>query len=76
VFVGAAAPRPANAADTGSVRPDRGMRMQAVEAKYGAPTTRYPAVGKPPIARWDYPSMVVYFENDRVIHAVLTNPEH
>lgn len=55
-------------------RPERGMRMNAVEARYGAPATRYPAVGQPPITRWDYPTMVVYFEHDRVIHAVLVAP--
>jgi hypothetical protein len=56
-------------------RPARGDRMASVEHQYGAPSTRYAAVGNPPITRWDYPSMVVYFENDRVIHAVLvSNP--
>jgi len=52
-------------------RPENGMRMSDVEARYGAPATRYPAVGQPPITRWDYPGMVVYFEFDRVLHAVL-----
>jgi hypothetical protein len=60
------------AADAG--RPARGARMSAIEARYGAPAERYPAVGRPPITRWDYPGFVVYFENDRVIHAVLVNP--
>jgi hypothetical protein len=55
-------------------RPARGAHMAAVEQRYGAPVTRYPAVGSPPIVRWDYPGMVVYFENDRVIHAVLVPP--
>jgi len=63
---------PALAAPTADSRPERGLRMAAVEARYGAPTTRYPAVGKPAITRWDYPTMVVYFENDRLIHAVVT----
>ncbi len=54
--------------------PERGARMTAVEQHFGAPATRYPAVGQPPITRWDYPGMVVYFENDRVIHTVLVNP--
>lgn len=61
---------PVVAAPSAEGRPNRGLRMDVVEARFGAPTTRYPAVGKPPITRWDYPSMVVYFENDRVIHAV------
>jgi len=59
-------------ATTSSDRPERGMKMGAVEARYGAPATRYPAVGQPPITRWDYPGFVVFFENDLVLHAVVT----
>jgi len=55
-------------------RPARGMTMQAVEAKFGAPQQRYPAVGEPPISRWDYPGFSVFFEKDRVIHAVVVQP--
>ncbi len=56
-------------------RPKPGMSMTAVESTYGAPSQRHGAVGgavvaQPPITRWDYPSFSVYFENDRVIHAV------
>jgi hypothetical protein len=47
------------------------MTQARVEAKYGAPQSRKPAVGDPPISRWDYPKFVVYFEYDRVIHAVI-----
>jgi hypothetical protein len=54
--------------------PGRGDRMTLVEQHFGAPATRYPAVGQPPITRWDYPNMVVFFENDRVIHTVLVAP--
>ncbi len=61
----------AQATPDATSRPERGLRMTVVEARYGTPTNRYPAVGKPPIARWDYPTMVVYFENDQVIHTVL-----
>ena len=58
-----------------SARPKAGMSMTAVESSYGAPTQRHSPVGganaqQPPITRWDYPSFSVYFENDRVIHAV------
>jgi hypothetical protein len=53
-------------------RPARGMRMSDVEQKFGAPTTRHPTVGQPPITRWDYPAFAVFFEHDRVIHAVAT----
>ena len=52
-------------------RPARGMTMHAVEAKFGAPQQRHPAVGQPPISRWDYHGFTVFFENDRVIHAVV-----
>lgn len=51
-------------------RPARGMTMQRVEAAYGAPASRVPAVGKPPISRWEYPGFVVFFEYDHVIHTV------
>lgn len=54
-----------------SSRPTRGMTQSRVEANYGAPQSRQPAVGDPPISRWDYPKFVVYFEYDKVIHAVL-----
>jgi len=52
-------------------RPARGMTMHAVEAKFGAPAARHEAVGEPPISRWDYPGFRVFFEKDRVIHAVV-----
>ncbi len=51
-------------------RPKRGVTMTQVEAKFGAPLTRHPTVGAPPITRWDYPSFSVFFEHDRVIDAV------
>ena len=55
-------------------RPARGMTMKTVEEKFGAPTERHDAVGTPPITRWDYPDFSVFFESDRVIHAVVTTP--
>lgn len=51
-------------------RPARGMSMDKVEATYGAPTRRVPAIGEPPITRWEYPGFVVYFEHNLVIHSV------
>ena len=56
-------------------RPKPGMSMTSVESAYGAPSQRHAAVGgsvaeQPPITRWDYPAFSVYFEHDRVIHAV------
>jgi hypothetical protein len=52
-------------------RPGRGTTMHEVEAKFGTPAKRYPAVGKPPITRWDYPSFSVFFEYNRVVHSVV-----
>lgn len=57
-------------ADNG--RPTRGMTQTSVESKYGSPVSKQAAVGEPPISRWVYADMVVFFEYDRVIHAVMT----
>ena len=54
-----------------SARPTRGMTQASVESRYGTPVSRQAAVGEPPISRWDYQDFVVYFEYDRVIHAVI-----
>ena len=51
--------------------PTRGMTMDEVSGKFGAPATKVPAVGKPPISRWEYPGFVVYFEHEHVIHSVV-----
>jgi hypothetical protein len=53
--------------------PARGMTMDQVQTKFGAPTSKVPAVGKPPISRWKYPGFVVYFEADPVIHSVVSD---
>jgi hypothetical protein len=53
--------------------PARGMTMDQVATKFGAPATKIPAVGKPPISRWEYPGFVVYFEHNYVIHSVVAN---
>ena len=52
--------------------PARGSDMKAVERKFGAPQTRHPTVGKPPITRWDYQGFSVFFEGDKVINSVVT----
>jgi len=52
-------------------RPNRGNTMATVQNRFGEPSNRHAAVGNPPITRWDYPQFAVYFENDRVLHAVL-----
>ncbi len=51
--------------------PARGMTMEQVAAKFGAPVSKVPAVGSPPISRWEYQGFVVYFEADHVIHSVV-----
>ena len=51
-------------------RPSRGATMSTVETQFGAPTEKHATVGAPPITRWDYPDFAVFFERDRVIHAV------
>ena len=56
--------------DMSASRPTRGMTEAAVQARFGAPVSRQAAVGDPPISRWHYQDFVVYFEFDRVIHAV------
>ena len=58
--------------DSSVEKPKRGITMTQVEAKFGAPATKHDAVGQPPITRWDYPGFSVFFEHDRVIHAVAT----
>ncbi|HEX3603432.1 MAG TPA: hypothetical protein VHU43_05020 [Steroidobacteraceae bacterium] len=53
--------------------PSRGMTMDQVAGKFGAPATKVPAVGQPPISRWEYPGFVVYFEHEHVIHSVVVS---
>ena len=52
-------------------RPTRGMTQASVESKYGSPDAVKAPVGEPPITRWEYANFVVFFEYDRVIHAVV-----
>lgn len=67
-------PSPAEAVAT---LPTRGMDMANVEHIYGAPLEKLPPVPAkgsphhPPITRWIYPTFVVYFEYDHVVHAVI-----
>jgi hypothetical protein len=58
--------------DSGVATPARGMTMSQVVSKFGDPSTKVPAVGTPPISRWEYPGFVVYFERDHVIHTVVS----
>ena len=52
-------------------RPMRGTTQAQVEAKWGTPVAKNASVGDPPISSWEYANFTVYFEYDRVIHAVL-----
>jgi len=52
--------------------PQRGSTMTEVEKHFGAPVEKHATVGQPPITRWDYKGFAVFFEHDRVIHAVAT----
>jgi len=51
-------------------KPHTGMTKAQVQDKYGEPQERSQPVGDPPISYWEYPNFTVYFEYDRVIHAV------
>lgn len=52
--------------------PMRGLSKAQVAQKFGSPTERVAAVGRPPISSWVYPGYIVYFEYDLVLHAVVT----
>lgn len=59
------------------VLPERGQSAASVSAQFGEPLKRHPAVGYPPITRWDYPQFSVYFEYAQVINTVLIHtPQH
>ena len=51
--------------------PDNGLTQSQVEQRWGAPETRHPAVGQPPIVRWDYADYSVYFDRGRVLTSVM-----
>ena len=57
---------------TGVQTPQRGASMAVVEQRFGAPANKSSPVGNPPITKWFYPNFVVVFENDKVLHAVVT----
>jgi hypothetical protein len=51
--------------------PRNGITMAQVRQQYGNPVTEHPAVGEPPITRWDYEGYSVFFEQDLVLHSVI-----
>ncbi len=52
-------------------RPAHGISMATVLQRFGEPDSRIPAVGEPPITRWNYADFTVYFEHNLVIHSVM-----
>ncbi|GLZ85466.1 hypothetical protein Pres01_15170 [Metapseudomonas resinovorans] len=56
--------------DLGLPLPVRGESQRAVLERFGLPDKEHPAVGKPPISRWDYREFSVYFESGQVIDSV------
>lgn len=51
--------------------PARGDARIDVLDRFGLADQEHPAVGTPPIMRWDYREFSVYFESDRVINSVV-----
>lgn len=89
LFVGALLQTPALQAETVTIpigeqgmdrhisKPSLGMSMDAVVTRFGEPANRQGPTGQPPITRWDYDQFAVYFEYDKVIHAVTRlKPKH
>ncbi len=52
-------------------KPDRGMSSVQVVSQYGQPVEKFSAIGEPPIKKWAYSNITVYFEYDHVIHSVV-----
>jgi len=50
--------------------PSRGQSKASVLERFGLADQEHPAVGKPPISRWDYRTFSVYFEDKHVINSV------
>lgn len=58
-------------APAGVMRPSRGMSMQTVKDRFGAPDAEHGPVGEPPITRWDYGMYSVFFEHNLVLNTVI-----
>ena len=56
--------------------PQLGESKRSVLERFGLANEEHPAVGQPPITRWDYRSFSVYFEYDHVINSVLHHQPH
>lgn len=55
---------------TSQTLPQPGADRSSVSRRFGEPSRRHPAIGQPPITRWDYPGFSVYFEYNHVVHSV------
>ena len=55
--------------------PDNGVTKADVRAQFGEAVNTYPAIGDPPITRWEYDRWSVYFEYDIVLFTVLHKGE-
>ncbi len=51
--------------------PQHGLSMTDVRQQFGDPASTLPAVGEPPISRWEYTDFSVFFENDLALHTVI-----
>ncbi|NSM55927.1 phosphodiesterase, partial [Serratia marcescens] len=56
--------------DTRVALPAHGESREAVLQRFGLADEEHPAVGQPPIVRWDYRDFSVYFESGRVLDSV------
>ena len=54
--------------------PRNGLSMSQVRQQFGSPKAEVPAVGDPPISRWEYDGYSVFFENDLALHSVVHHP--
>ena len=50
--------------------PQLGESKRSVLERFGLADEEHPAVGQPPITRWDYREFSVYFEYDHVVNSV------
>lgn len=50
--------------------PQTGQTRLSVLERFGLADEEHPAIGQPPITRWDYRNFSVYFEGDRVVSSV------
>ena len=55
--------------------PRNGLTMSQIRQQFGTPASEIPAVGDPPISRWEYNGYSVFFENDLALHTVIHQPD-